>query len=160
MIIKQFKVYPDGGWVFIEVLIHHSQPALVKATGQKCWGLSRGGYSVFISKTGKERLTGRIGEIHLCRCAMGAGTVSHEATHHAFRYFDFRKRFKMAEFSRKSGVDVSPHEEAFCWIVGSITNQIYRHWWAKKKRQLKPQFLCGFKPIPKRDQFPDGKGMK
>lgn len=160
MIIKQFKVYPDAGWCWIEVFIHRTKKDMhqhVDRTGGgvigNYAGLSRGGWSVWIHKNGSETLTGRIGEIHLYRGALGAGTVSHEATHHTFRYFQFRSRFKLPRFSRKSGVNVSEQEENFCWVVGSITNQIYRQWWAKTKRQLKLDFECPFQKIKRKRRF-------
>jgi hypothetical protein len=162
MILKQFKIYPDNHWVWIEVFIHHSQKAMVKFVDDPALkdfhGLSRGGYTVKIHKNGSESLTGQIGELHFHRGAMGAGTVSHESTHATFRYFQHRLRFKLKPMSKKSGRDVSSWEENFCWVLGNIANQIYRHYWGKRK-QIKPQFKCWFPPIPRKRQFPDGKGM-
>lgn len=132
--MRTFRIYPDNHFVYFEVIIHGTLPALRKAYGgKKCGALGycRPTLTIYFPPKGSRmspHFTGCIGEVHLCKKHLTMGIIAHEICHATFAYFGLRKQCKLGHGYRgktdKGNVDEK--EEAWCWINGNLNRAFWR----------------------------------
>lgn len=116
--ITRFRLHPNRGRCYLDVRVWNSASDLRKATGVKCCGLVRPFEVLNIKLNGKTTRKSIVGEIHLCKGALGIGVVSHEMTHAGLAYLDHRG-IKLTRDDKNSRW-VHDSEEQLAYVVGNL----------------------------------------
>lgn len=91
---------------------------------------------IFVEEESKERTYDSLcGYIYFVKENMGGATVSHECSHATIGYFnrkikEYNNIFeKFDDRNEKYYDDCHEHEELFCYILGSLVNQVYNYYY-------------------------------
>lgn len=117
----RFRLHPNCGRCYFDVLVWNSAHDLRKATKagkSKCFGMVRSFEVLDIQRNGKTSRKSIVGEIHLCKGALGIGVVSHEMTHAGLAYLKHRGIKLQCDNPNSRWVHGS--EEQLAHVVGNL----------------------------------------
>lgn len=133
--IRSFRIYPDNGEVYFQVLIYPSTKSFENANQEHvgCAGVCTSIDHILIARDGTETLGPNIGRVQIKRIRCRSSIVAHELTHATIAYFRWRKENQYhIVYGRKKSHLVPDREECFCRVLSNLVVQFWNRFYRDK----------------------------